>query len=186
MSCTITKGLNRGACRAMGGIKEVYFIKGDDTYYAPSVVSNEISQLTGTDGNELILYKFENLIGSGRAIETNTYDEAAGTQFFNQEVSIFARGFDAERILMFKELCKSTVAIVVHYNSGISRLFGKDFFMDASGGENTSGEAAGDANSFNVVFGGKEVEAALPIVGSTLLLPLGTMPLDGYTVINGD
>lgn len=123
-------------------------------------VDNAITDL----GTDLNLYKFEPINNVGTAIETVTRDTILT---YNQVITATGRGINADAIKAFEFLAKAETFAVVHYNSGESRLFGADYFLISSGGENTSGEASGDNNTFSVELTGIEVDAAPTLLSST-------------------
>ena len=186
MSCVINNGINRNGCRLRGGIKEIYFMLPTTLspgIYQPTTVSNEITSLGTSAVGELELYKFENLHGVGSAIETMEASAENNVAYYNQVITAALRGLSASRLQTIDEIIKSTVAAVVHYESGISRLFGEEFFLDCTSSEDSSGEGAADGNIVNIELTGMEVEKAKIIAGSTLALPLGTISTDEYTII---
>lgn len=185
MSCTLTKGLKRVSCKLAGGIKMIYLVMASDDYWSPTVTNDEITSLSGNASNLLTLYEVENMIGQGFANESVVTNVEQATSYFSQEVMFAARGFDAERIKFFEQVSKGSFAVIVHYHSGISRVFGKDFFLDTTAGEDNSGSAVGDGNIFNITLSGMELEKARPIKGSTAALPLGDIVADEYTIVTG-
>lgn len=182
MACTGLVGYKSSACRLQGGIKDVYFGLSSDTEYVITRdgVTDEITSIGGGVGTEVELVKFTNLHNSGSAVETLEGDKWLS---YTQLLTVVSRGFDAEALQSLNTLSKAEVFAVVHYDSGISRVYGMLDFLRPSGGEATSGEASGDANMFSIEFTGSEDESAPIVQGSAVGDPFGTMT--GGIKVNG-
>jgi hypothetical protein len=75
--------------------------------------------------------------------------------------------------------------IFVHYESGITKLFGEEFLLDVVGGEVDSGSVGEDGNPFFLNFEGAEMEFASNVLNASLTSPLGDIIEDEYNIITG-
>lgn len=175
----------------MGGIRAIYVGVASDSNYTADTdptaidpVTGEIVNLGGGVGTEVELYKFENTQNQGTAVETIERDVIVS---FNQAISAIGRGFSADAIKAINFMAKGEMFAIVHYNSGVSRLYGQKYYLLSSGGENTSGEGSGDSNSFTIELAGVETDAAPLLQGSTTGNPFeglaGGVKVDGEVVV---
>lgn len=161
MACTPV-GFKSNACRLQGGIRAIYFGLSSDANYA---LDYDGTTKELTDMGLVNLYKFSPTNNQGTAVEATTR-EAIVT--YAQTITATARGLDSTAIKAIEFLSEAEVFATVHFNSGVARLYGADFFLLSSGGESTSGESSGDSNTFSITLSGVEGKPAPLLQGATL------------------
>lgn len=178
----IVGGINKNKCRVSGGIKDVYIVSTLDANWAPVVTNGLLTdiQTLGT----VTLHKWELMAGSGSANESVTYDDSVGELTFNQSVELTAKTYSYTNMRTIESILKTSTTVMVHYNSGETRLFGYRFGMETSGAEFLSGEQLADGYQISVSLQGSELELAPLLENSSEVNPLGDL-VDGvdYTLI---
>ncbi len=147
MSCDITLGRKLACRESVGGIDYVYFLNSDATFTLTSGVVTAFAS-----GTKFYRYK---LVGDNGLEEPGTVDQATGTSFHDQTLSLFLQqtssSLQSELALMEQSLMK----VIVKNNNGNYKLIGGDNGCVISVTPTTGTDFSG-MNGYNVSVVGKE------------------------------
>lgn len=173
--------LKGDSCKTQGGVKQVYFISHEELVFLPQFnASGRITALATVFDQPVLLARFDVDINTSTADETYEFDASLGTYGVSQAINLTTSGITQEKLATMQEFINQC-AIIVHYHSGVSKLFGIDNWLDCDGFEILNGGGLNDAPKATMSFDGEEFEYAKEIEGATIDAPLGT--LTQYTLI---
>jgi hypothetical protein len=174
MSCDITLGRLEPCKQSVGGLKAVYFINFDSTFYGlATLVSEEITALAAPKA----CFKFE-LKGGNSFDETNENSRENGTSFWTQTGTLVLKKQDLTTQKEMKLLAAGRPQVIIEDYNGNFRLAGAKNGCEVI--VNTaSGTAMGDLNGYNITFTGQETIPA-DFIDATLMDNVA-----GFTVTEG-
>ena len=156
MACDITLG-RLEPCKTVGGLKAIYIM--NDSEYNYSDLSFDADELvTGTDSNDVSLYKFD-LRGANTMDEVGETNEENGTSFWATNGSIQLKAQDKVTRKQLKLLTYSKPAIISEGWDGTFKLHGAVNGCTVSMNTN-SGSGMGDFNGYTLTITSKEVQPA--------------------------
>lgn len=151
MACLGTlKGIGRTCKASLAGVKEVYIADFDHV----KVVYNEdgmtITSITLDSGNKFYTYKITKQ--SSGLTSSLTKDEAAGTHYYINEVSLQFTKMEADKHLEISALAKGQVAVIVLDNNNKYWYVGADSYASATETTAQTGTSFDDINGYNITL----------------------------------
>jgi len=158
MACDLTRGRKEPCKDVVGGLKNVYFV---DFGKLGSVVetSDEITDMTGDDSNNLTAFKYE-LKGNSGFEQTVTSNRENGTTFFEQTLNLTFKKLSKEDNLELKLLSYGRPHVAVEDYNGNVFLMGLEHGADVSGGTIVTGAAMGDLSGYTLTLSAMERKPA--------------------------
>ena len=168
MACDISLGRLEPCKDSVGGLKAIYFINYDSSYYVrKTLTADEELRDLGSDFN---LYKYD-LRGANNVDETNEISKENGTSFWTAAGTIALKKQDAVTRKQLKLLSYGRPIVVTEGYDGVYKLYGLENGCDVA--VNTvSGAAMGDFNGYNLTIAAQEKEPAF-IVDWALFTAVG-------------
>lgn len=160
MSCVISSGYTLGCRDNTGGLEYI-------------AISSHSSATTYTFGTASIItgisptasfHKFEQFTEQGSATQEGGFDNAAGTNFTTQTITITLEKMDAATRAQYVALTQARVRVVVKTQTGRYFLFGLKNGGRASAATSGPGQAMGDLVGYTLTFEFKEPEPAHEIL----------------------
>jgi hypothetical protein len=174
MSCDLTAGRLEPCKQSVGGLKAVYFINYDSTFYGTATFTLE--EITALD-SAVACFKYE-LKGANSFDETNENSRENGTSFWTQTGTLVLKKQDLTTQKELKLLAAGRPQVIIEDYNGNFRLAGAENGCEVV--VNTaSGAAMGDLNGYNITFTGQEKQPA-DFIDSTLMDNVA-----GFTVTEG-
>lgn len=149
----------------------MYIINFADVDGGITEASGLVTGITKAAGKRF--WKFEVPQETAEGKDTPNPSTENGTLWYNHEVTFPINKRDATTRNQVFALAKSRVVIVMEELTGRYTMYGKDTGLWMSGGEGTSGVAAGDRNGYNLIFSGVQFSPILQ-VDSTVAAALET------------
>ena len=174
MACDITAGRLEPCKDSVGGLKAVYFINYDATFYSLATFTNE--EITALDA-AVACFKYD-LKGANSFDETNENSRENGTSFWTQTGTLVLKKQDLVTQKEIKLLAAGRPQIIVEDYNGNFRLAGAEHGCEVAP-STASGAAMGDLNGYNITFTGTEVAPA-DFIDATLIDNVA-----GFTVTEG-
>jgi hypothetical protein len=174
MSCDITLGRLEPCKQSVGGLRAVYFINYDSTFYGLATLTSE--EITALE-DPVACFKFE-LKGGNSFDETNENSRENGTSFWTQTGTLVLKKQDLTTQKELKLLASGRPQVIIEDYNGNFRLAGAKNGCEVA--VNTvSGTAMGDTNGYNITFTGQE-SAPADFIDATLMDNVA-----GFTVTEG-
>lgn len=156
MACDISLGRLEPCKDSVGGLKAIYFINYDSSYYTGKTLSSdEELQDLGTAFN---LYKYD-LRGANNVDETNELSKENGTSFWTAAGTIALKKQDAVTRKELKLLSYGRPVVVTEGYDGVYKAYGLENGCDVQVGT-ASGAAMGDFNGYNLTIAAQEKDPA--------------------------
>jgi len=156
MACDISLGRLEPCKDSVGGLKAIYFINYDSSYYTDkSLSAGEELQDLGTAFN---LYKYD-LRGANNVDETNELSKENGTSFWTAAGTIALKKQDAVTRKELKLLSYGRPVVVTEGYDGVYKAYGLENGCDVQVGT-ASGAAMGDFNGYNLTIAAQEKDPA--------------------------
>jgi hypothetical protein len=155
MACDISLG-RLEPCKSVGGLKAVYFINYDNSYYESKSINldEEVEDL----GSAFNLYKYE-LRGANNFDEANEVSKENGTSFWTATGTLVFKAQDASTRKQMKLLSYGRPIVVTEGYDGQYKIYGLENGCDVA--VNTaSGAGMGDLNGYNITITAQEKEPA--------------------------
>jgi hypothetical protein len=151
MACDLTLGRLEPCKQSVGGLRAVYFINYDSTFYGLATITAE--QITALAAAKAT-FKYD-LKGANSFDEANTSDRATGSNFWTQTGTIVLKKQDLATQAQLKLLASGRPQIIIEDYNGNFRLAGSENGCECT--VNTaSGAAMGDLSGYNITFVGTE------------------------------
>ncbi len=160
MACALTQGYSLGCRDGVGGIKSVYFIEFDNVS-GITESSGNATAIAKANGGRFYKYNLQRATGSWE--ETYNDDEANGTSFHTQTLSIVLNKMTAAVSQEIKLLAQNRLIAVVENKDGTYWLLGDESGLQRNGGRAGSGTATGDRNGYELTFTAENVDPALTV-----------------------
>lgn len=165
MACDISLGRLEPCKDSVGGLKAIYFINYESTYYTGKVLDTD-DELTDL-GTTFSLYKYE-LRGANNVDETNELSKENGTSFWTAAGTIALKKQDAITRKQLKLLSYGRPIVVTEGYDGIYKCYGLENGCDVQVGT-ASGAAMGDFNGYNLTIAAQEKEPAYIVDWTTFI-----------------
>lgn len=180
MSCDLSAGRNVPCRDSVGGINAVYFVDFGDLGTV-TLTDDAVSDVAGT----FFAYKY--LVKGANSLEQAvTADQAAGTAFFEQTLTLNLQKLSKEDMVQLKLLVFGRPHCIIEDNNGNFMLAGKEHGLSVSGGSITTGSAFGEMSGVSsLTLVGSEKLPANFILNATQADPLGTGLTGSCTVVVG-
>jgi hypothetical protein len=150
-SCDIAHGRLEACKDAMSGLDTAYFINFGIDPSDVTIVSNEITAVSGVS----TLYKFE-LKGANTLETTINSSRDNGTTFFDQVLTMQLKTQDVTAHDTVKLLSWGRPHIIVHTRNDQYFMVGLNRGADLTAGNISNGTQAGDFNGYSLTFTGQE------------------------------
>jgi len=157
MACDISLG-RLEPCKSVGGLKAVYFINYDSSFYTSKTLGTD--DILETLGSAFNLYKYE-LRGANNFDEANEVSKENGTSFWTATGTLVFKAQDASTRKQMKLLSYGRPIVVTEsYDTDNQyKIYGLENGCDVA--VNTvSGAGMGDLNGYNVTVTAQEKEPA--------------------------
>ena len=156
MACDISLGRLEPCKDSVGGLKAIYFINYDSSYYIDkSLGTDDVVEDLDTNFN---LYKYD-LRGANNVDETNEISKENGTSFWTAAGTIALKKQDAVTRKQLKLLSYGRPIVVTEGYDGVYKLYGLENGCDVQVGT-ASGAAMGDFNGYNLTIAAQEKDPA--------------------------
>jgi hypothetical protein len=165
MACDISLGRLEPCKDSVGGLKAVYFINYDSSYYVDKVVDTD--DVVEDLGSAFNLYKYD-LRGANNFDETNEQSKENGTSFWSAAGTVALKKQDAVTRKELKLLSYGRPIIVTEGYDGIYKCYGLENGCDVQVGT-ASGSAMGDFNGYNLTIAAQEKEPAYILNWATFI-----------------
>jgi ligand-binding sensor domain-containing protein len=171
MSCALTSGYSVTGCLDnTGGVREVYLMElGNLATYTEA--SGVITALTKATGKRF--WKYQQIKETSEAFSEANGNEANGTLFFNQTVSIVLNKLQTATRNEIILLASNLLVAVVKDNNGKYWMYGKENGLFLTDGRSQTGKAMTDRNGYELTFTGAEPDLEIE-VDSTVAAALET------------
>lgn len=180
MSCDLSAGRNVPCRDSVGGVNAVYLIDFGDLGTV-TLTSDEVTDVSGTFNAYKYLVK-----GSNSLEQAVTADQAAGTAFFEQTLTLNLQKLTKEDMVQLKLLAYGRPHCVIEDNNGNFLLAGKDHGLSVSGGSITTGSAFGEMSGVSsLTLVGSEKLPANFISGATQADPFAGCSSATATIVVG-
>ena len=174
MACDITLGRLEPCKDSVGGLKAIYFINYDATFYGLATFTNE--EITALDA-AVGTFKYD-LKGANSFDEANENSRENGTSFWTQTGTIVLKKQDLSTQKEMKLLAAGRPQVIIEDYNGNFRLAGAENGCEVAI-STASGAAMGDLNGYNITFTGTE-KAPADFIDATLIDNIA-----GFTVTSG-
>jgi len=157
MACDISLG-RLEPCKSVGGLKAVYFINYDSSFYTGKTLGTD--DILETLGSAFNLYKYE-LRGANNFDEANEVSKENGTSFWTATGTLVFKAQDASTRKQMKLLSYGRPIVVTESYDDVNKykIYGLENGCDVA--VNTaSGAGMGDLNGYNVTVTAQEKEPA--------------------------
>jgi len=186
MACDITRGRLIDCKDSIGGLKAIYIAK---------KFCNNISAVANINTTEMTEAGFANWNGFGGTVEVFKYDlvpnlssmtvniqsdNANGTTFFNQTLSITLQKIDHDMTNELRLMAFSRSQIFVQDENDNVFLLGIDGGCYVTGGTVVTGAAKGDLTGYTIEYGAEERNALIQLPASAGAAT-AKFPFDGLT-----
>jgi hypothetical protein len=164
MACDISLG-RLEPCKSVGGLKAVYFINYDSSFYTGKTLGTDdlIDGFTAVTGNA---YKYE-LRGANNFDEANEVSKENGTSFWTATGTLVFKAQDASTRKQMKLLSYGRPIVITEGYDGLFKMYGLENGCDVA--VNTaSGAGMGDLNGYNVTVTAQEKEPAYFMASAVL------------------
>ncbi len=174
MACDLTRGRKIDCKDSIGGLKAIYFSKAYSsnilekaTITNTEMTSADWENWTAGTGSAFALFKYAlvpNL--SSMTVNINS-DNANGTTFFNQTLSITLQKIDHDMTNELRLMAYSRAQVFVQDENDHVYLLGLEGGCHVSGGTVVTGTAKGDMSGYTIEFGAEEKDAIIQLPVAT-------------------
>ncbi len=170
MACNVSKGRAIDCKNGIGGLKAIYIAKGySSNVLQKATISNtemtvaDWENWTSGDGTNYIVFKYAlvpNL--SSMTVNVNS-DNANGTTFFNQTLSITLQQIDHDMTNELRLIAYARPQIFVQDHMDKVYMLGAENGCHVTGGTVVTGTAMGDMQGYTIEWGAEEVNALIQL-----------------------
>jgi hypothetical protein len=165
MACDISKG-RLVPCKATGGLKAIFFINYDSTFYSDLEINGTTEEITGFSDTDYSLYQYD-LRGANTMDETNEVSGDNSAAFWSGSGTLQLSSQDAVTRKEMKLMAYGRPIVITLGWDGVYKLYGAQNGCDVSAGT-ASGAGMGDFNGYNLTITCMEKEPAF-IVDSAII-----------------
>jgi hypothetical protein len=157
MSCDIQNGRAYPCKDAIGGIKEVLWVKHSSVDYG-AIAAGAVSDVdtAPSTGGSITFYRWELSKNSGSFQQNVQSSVENGTVYYEQVLTIQTPKLSAADNAELAEVLKNRLSIVVRDNNDNYHVMGYATGAEVTGGNFGTGTAKGDLNGYNLVFTAEE------------------------------
>ena len=168
MSCEITSGYSKQACRNRGGVKSIIPIESSnlDTYTTDG--AGTVTALTSTS----TAFRFSFDVNSASMTQTATGDRANGAMTVIQGGQMILTDDELAPDQHVNTLLKGYHHVVVEFRNGKTKLYGAVNGLTVTTGDGVSGQAGTDLNGWTLNFEGDEADVAPIITDAAIITAL--------------
>lgn len=160
-------------CNAnLAGIKKVYITYYDDA--TPSIDYSAHTVTAVTLSGDVKWYTYEFARNTGSLNSTLTKDEANGTRYYTNTLTLVFNKLEASKHLEVEALAAEKLAIIVEDNNGKKWYLGADQYVSGSATEAGTGTAADDRNGYDVTIDGTSAYLPFYFTGTIDAVPAPT------------
>jgi hypothetical protein len=170
MSCEITTGYSKQACRNRGGVKSIIPIESSNLDLLTVDGTGTVTALT----SNLTAYRFSFDVNSASFTQTPTGDRANGSTTTIQGGQVKLKDDELATDQLVNTITKGYHHVVVEFRNGKTKLFGQLNGMTVTTGDGASGEAGTDMNGWTLNFAGDENDVAPIITDAAIITALLT------------
>ena len=173
MACNVSKGRVVDCKDGIGGLKAIYIAKGysSNVLQKATIANTEMTEAdwenwTSGTGSVYEVFKYElvqNL--SSMTVNINS-DNANGTAFFNQTLSVTLQKIDHDSTNELRLMAYSRSQIFVEDSNNNCFLLGVQNGCHVTGGTVVTGAALGDMNGYTIEWGAEEKDALIQVIPS--------------------
>jgi len=187
MACDITRGRLIDCKDSIGGLKAIYIAKSYNNNIS-AVANVNTTEMTdagfatwsGASGGATTVFKYD-LVPNLSSMTVNIQsDNANGTTFFNQTLSITLQKIDHDMTNELRLMAYSRAQIFVLDENDNCFLLGIDGGCHVTGGTVITGAAKGDLTGYTIEWGAEEKNALIQ-VKQTLGVAQAKYPFDQLT-----
>ena len=187
MACDITRGRLIDCKDSIGGLKAIYICKNynNNISAVANVNTTEMTEAgfatwSGASGGATTVFKYD-LVPNLSSMTVNIQsDNANGTTFFNQTLSITLQKIDHDMTNELRLMAYSRAQIFVLDENDNCFLLGIDGGCHVTGGTVITGAAKGDLTGYTIEWGAEEKNALIQ-VKQTLGVAQAKYPFDQLT-----
>jgi len=157
MACDINNGRAYPCKDAIGGIKEVLWVKHSSIDYG-DITAGAVSDVdtAPTSGGTIVLYRWELSKNSGSFQQNVQSSIENGTVYYEQVLTIQTPKLSAIDNAELAEVLKNRLSIIVRDTNDNFHVMGYAQGAEVTGGNFGTGTAKGDLNGYNLVFTAEE------------------------------
>lgn len=170
MACELAAGRAFPCKDAIGGIKEVLWVKEGSIDYDP-ISAGAVSDMAGT----FTLYRWALTKNSGSFQQEITSSVENGTIFFTQTLTIQTPKLEAAVSAELYKVLQSRLQVIVRDNNDNFHIMGYSRGVEVTGGSFGTGTAPGDLNGYNIVFTAEEAAPAPHTIDFTNSTTVGAL-----------
>ena len=187
MACDITRGRLIDCKDSIGGLKAIYIAKSYSnnvsavaTVNATEMTAAGFATWSGASGGATTVFKYD-LVPNLSSMTVNVQsDNANGTTFFNQTLSITLQKIDHDMTNELRLIAYSRAQIFVQDENDNVFLLGIDGGCHVTGGTVITGAAKGDLTGYTIEWGAEERNALIQLPASAGAAT-AKFPFDGLT-----
>jgi hypothetical protein len=184
MPCELTRGFELSCLEGIGGVKEIFVA--NYTYFDSGIVyggpAGAISELPGTVGDPITVWRYQPFRNSGSYVETVNKSLETGTLFFTQEVSWTFGKLTQVLRNEFLNLSKAKMVVFVRTNDDQILMIGAGGGADLSAGTVQTGAQKADLMGYQVTVTAEELAPAVHLVA----FGAGELPFENFPGIYVD
>ena len=174
MACDITRGRLIDCKDSIGGLKAIYICKNYNNNISAVATINTtemtdagFASWSGASGGVTTVFKYD-LVPNLSSMTVNVQsDNANGTTFFNQTLSITLQKIDHDMTNELRLIAYSRAQIFVLDENDNCFLLGIDGGCHVTGGTVITGAAKGDLTGYTIEWGAEEKNAVIQIKPGT-------------------
>ena len=160
--CGITFDCNAN----LAGIKKVWMTYYDDVEFsaATDYSKHQVSGFSISTG--VSWYEYDFARNSSSLNSTLTKDDANGTRYYTNTLTIVFNKLEAQKHLEVMALAAEKLAVIVEDNNGKKWLLGQDSYVSGVSEEVGTGASADDRNGYNVTIEGTSAYLPFEFTGT--------------------
>jgi len=169
MSCELTIGYSKPACKSVAGISSLVVIATSDLTL--TIVDNAVTVVDKTAQ----AFRLSLDINSGFANQTPTGSRENNSIVFVQEVMAMLKDDELTTEQLVSVLSSANLTVVAEYRNGKNKVFGLVNGMSLTTATMVSGQNGGDLNGNTLTFSGEE-DSIAPHISNALVAQMLVFP----------
>ena len=158
------KGIPFDCNPLLAGIKDVYITYFDDATPSINYDTHQISAVTLSSGVSFYQYSFAKNTSSLNS--TLTKDDANGTRYYTNSITLVFNKLDAEKHLEVMALAAEKLAVIVVDNNNKMWYVGADAYVSGNAVEAGTGASYDDRNGYTVTLEGTSAYLPFEFTGT--------------------
>lgn len=151
------KGISLDCNANLAGIKVAYLGYKDDFTFATTEGTHKCT-ISGTSGAKLYQYDFAKQ--SGSLTSTLTKDEANGTRYYTNELSLSFNKMEGAKHIEIEAMAAEALVGIVGDNNGKYWVLGVDSYLSSNSATAQAGQSYSDKNGYDITL--SSMSAHLP------------------------